>query len=138
MALPNNHRAAHYIKYALIILGVVLIISCVFLVREYRSLRYEQLINARELRLSNLLARRGPLTENDIIIISPWMTFDYVNKIFALPPGYLKTQLSISDTRYPSLSLSTYARNQNIDRSTFVLKLDDAVRAYFLKNSSST
>ena len=40
------------------------------------------------------------------------MTFDYINTLFKVPPGYLKTDLSITDPSVSRLSLSGYAKNQ--------------------------
>lgn len=46
----------------------------------------------------------------DASSIEPWMTFGYVNEVFALPSAYLKEQLRITDARYPRLSLQELAR----------------------------
>jgi hypothetical protein len=49
--------------------------------------------------------------------IQLWMTFDYLNKVFSLPPDYLIKSLEITDARYPNLSLTQYARHNNINEN---------------------
>ncbi len=78
------------------------------------------------------LREKEPLGSNDIDLIEEWMTFDYINKIFGLPSDYVKTQLQITDSRYPRISLSGYARNQHIDVATLLNSVADAVRNYLI------
>ncbi len=54
--------------------------------------------------------------------IAVWMTFDYLNKIFNLPPDYLKTSLNITDARYPFLTVNGLAREQK-QNATGTLKM---------------
>ncbi len=49
--------------------------------------------------------RAAPTTTTDINNIQTWMTFDYLNKTFKLPPSLLQTQLGITDQRYPDISI---------------------------------
>ena len=135
MKTSEMDGARRYIKYAIIILVVALVLLGVFLVGEYRSLRKAQIISARELQLSAILKNHGPLTASDINIIRPWMTFDYINKLFNLPPDYLKTQLSISDVRYPQLSLSGYANYIHLNIATFTSEVTSTLRDYLMKNA---
>jgi hypothetical protein len=55
---------------------------------------------------------------NDLGVIQSWMTFDYINNVFALPPDYLKTSLKITSSRYPFLTIKHYARTQQMDVSS--------------------
>jgi len=73
---------------------------------------------------------------SDIGNIRPWMTFDYVNRLFNLPPEYLKTRLSLSDSRYPRLSLSSCARKNNLDGNAFITSVQNAVRDYLTKGGT--
>lgn len=43
-------------------------------------------------------------------VLRPWMTFEYVNRIFGLSPEILRNTLGITDRRYPKLSIAAYAR----------------------------
>ena len=128
---PRTQRTARYLKYALIILGFLLLVLVVFFYLEYRSLRRAQIINARELFLTGFIHDHGPLGANEAVLIRSWMTFDYINKIFKLPPDYLKTQLQIKDVRYPLLSLSSYAKSGGINSVSFLNSVTSAVQSYF-------
>jgi len=67
---------------------------------------------------------------SDVNHIQNWMIFDYINRAFKLPTDYLKNNLGISDSRYPRLSLESYAENQKINSAVFLEKVKEAVRVY--------
>ncbi|HUC31199.1 MAG TPA: hypothetical protein VMR99_00715 [Candidatus Paceibacterota bacterium] len=125
-----------YLRYAIIILAILLIILGILLVREYLTLRREQIINARELQLSAILKSHGPLTADDVAVIQPWMTFSYINTLFKISPDYLKTNLSISDLSYPQLSLSEYANYENVDVITVMNQVEDSLYNYLTATST--
>lgn len=100
-----------YLRGALIVLALVFSALLVFLIVEYRTFRRERAFSAREAGFSAFLRNHGPLAPADAGLVRPWMTFDYINKIFNLPPDYLKTRLDITDPRYPKLSVSEYAKS---------------------------
>jgi hypothetical protein len=124
MSGNGTNTIGRYIKYAIIFLAVLLVVLSFFLIRDYVSLRREQIIGARELRLSNLLKDHGPLTAADVTVIRPWMTFSYINTLFKIPPDYLKTDLSVTDPSYPQLSLYGYAKYQHADITTVVNQVE--------------
>ena len=64
------------------------------------------------------------------------MTFDYVNTLFRLPPTYLETQLTITDPRYPRMSIGSYANHNHIDLTTFMGELDAAITNYLANPST--
>ena len=70
------------------------------------------------------------LNVHDINTIKPWMTFDYINKVFKLPSDYLKSALSISNPGYPNISLGSYAKGKNINETDFVTKVQEALHNY--------
>ena len=92
----------------------MLVVLVFFFVRQYTILRREQIFNARELWISNVFEQRGSPTPGDVAFVQGWMTFDYVNQLFHLPPSYLEEQLSISDSDYPHVTISGYARKNNL------------------------
>ena len=65
-------------------------------------------------------------TVNDI---APWMTFNYINFVFKLPPEYLKNTLTISDARYPNIQIRTYAKINQIDQVLLIEKIKEAIIA---------
>jgi len=126
----NNGHARRYVQYAIVAFAIILGVLFVFLVREYLILRRAQLITDRESSITAALQHKGPLTAADASVIRPWMTFDYVNRLFGLPPDYLKTQLMITNTRYPQLSIGGYANSQHVSQTIFVGQVVSAVQNY--------
>jgi len=126
----GRSRMARSIKITLIVLGVLLALLCVFLVRDYFTLRRENIISARELSLSAFVQKHGPLTADEVGVIKPWMTFDYVNKIFALPPTFLKDTFRIADPHYPNLAIDRYAGAEHFNNTDFVIALEAAIGNY--------
>ena len=83
--------------------------------------------------LSNFLSaerQRGPLPLAQANLVRQWMTFDYINKLFDLPENYLKTTFSISDSRYPVLSLSEYRESISTTSPTFIENVQKAIMTY--------
>jgi hypothetical protein len=104
-AVRKEERA---IRIALITLSIITVMLLVFLIRDYRIMHRPQFSRM-----------HPPLTASDVNVIQSWMTFDYVNHIFALPPDMLKTALSITDPRYPRMPVATLLQ-----------RTKDAVQAY--------
>ncbi|HEX4103870.1 MAG TPA: hypothetical protein VHZ04_00085 [Candidatus Paceibacterota bacterium] len=138
----NNRRMARVVEWVVIALAVILAVLVVFFVREYLNLRREQILNAREASIDHVLKGHGPLTASDVDIIQPWMTFDYLNRIFVLPADYLQTALPVTDTHYPHLSITSYARDTNEASAAALTNVQTAIKNYFAQegtgNSSSS
>ena len=126
----HDHHFARILKYILIIFGIALIVLFVFLFREYQYLKRARIINMRESFFTNLIHKQGPLTANNANLIRSWMTFDYINKTFNIPADYLKAQFRISNMRYPLISISGYARSQNINPDIFLNSVIESVQNY--------
>ena len=67
---------------------------------------------------------------NDVNMIQPWMTFNYINKVFRLPVDYLKNTLDISDSHYPNIPLEDYAEKEKTKTADFTTKVQEAVHSY--------
>lgn len=61
--------------------------------------------------------------------IKNWMTFDYLNVVFHLPPDYLKSELNIQDNRYPKIQISAYAKAKNLNQDKFIRTVIDSIKA---------
>ncbi len=72
-------------------------------------------------------SRAQHLTPSDI---QPWMTFEYVNRVFKLPPEYLKARLSIKDRHYPRLQINHYANTNRLDVHQAIQSVRTAVEEY--------
>lgn len=59
--------------------------------------------------------------------IQDWMTFDFLDKTFGIPPSYLQGQFRIQDARYPNLSIRRYAALSGQSVTTTLANVKDAV-----------
>jgi hypothetical protein len=125
-----QNRMRRYIKVTLIALGVVLVVLCVVLAVNYFSLRRANVINTRELSLSAFVQKHGPLTADETGVLRSWMTFAYINKLFALPPDFLKNTFGITDAHYPNITVSGYVGSRHLDAATFMISLETAIGDY--------
>jgi hypothetical protein len=71
-----------------------------------------------------------PINVNDINTVQSWMTFDYINKVFKLPPDYLKNTLGVSDNRYPNETIGHYARSKKEKFSVVLNQVQEALHNY--------
>lgn len=62
--------------------------------------------------------------------VESWMTFDFLNKAFGLPPEYLKNQLDISDKKYPNLTIDNLAKNTNENSGAMLSKVKKLVEDF--------
>ena len=119
-------------KPLIIILCLIILFSAAFSFREYGRLQKLHIIAAyKEAMTQKIAQNHGVLTDKNIDLISSWMTFDYINKIFNLPQDYLKDALVISDPHYPRIPISIYARIHGVSSAEFLLQVQQAVAAYF-------
>lgn len=117
--------------YGVLIAALLLffvVMNMVFLTKDLAELRhqresYEQFSEIRK------TSTRGT--------ISPWMTFVFIEKVFNIPPGYLKDAAHIDDARYPRLTVRRYVRDHNLDQKTVIASLERAVRAYAASTTST-
>ena len=56
-------------------------------------------------------SRKEHMKRENVDMIRDWMTFSYVNKVYNLPFDYLKTELSITNKKYPNMIID----EQNLD-----------------------
>lgn len=128
------------IDWLIAALGIILAVLLFFLIQQYRALRRESIMSAHESWLMNALKNHPHLTSADADAIHAWMTFDYLNKLFNLPPEYLKSQLSISNPGYPKLTIDEFAEGVHQGASSTLVNVQNAVRQYLSAptNTSST
>lgn len=117
------------IKIILAVLAAALIVLLAAFLREYAELKKLEIVSPRDA-FVNIANHHGPFTAKDVPLIQGWMTFDYVNKIFNLPPDYLKTSLGISDARYPQEVIFKYAGRAHENVSALVGQIQNLVRSF--------
>lgn len=126
------NRTNTYIKIVLTLLAIILIVLLAAFLKEYGDLKKLEIVSPRDA-FMNTVDHHSPFTARDTALIQGWMTFDYVNKIFGLPAGYLKTNLGISDVHYPRDVIFKYAEENGLSVSAMVAKVQNAV-SQFLTN----
>lgn len=62
-------------------------------------------------------------------ILRPWMTFEYVNRVFSLSPETLKNALRIADPRYPKLTIASFARKADISADAAIQRIAAVIMA---------
>ena len=94
-------------------------------------------VAARKEWISDLRAS-GPATLKNVPSIQSWMTFDYINHLFALPSSYLQSHLSIAEARYPRLALEEYAEDMHLTQATVLTEVKNTVTTYLVTATTTT
>lgn len=79
--------------------------------------------------------RKKLVTVADIVYISPWMTFDYINKLFNIPQSYLEKNLDIHDSKYPFITVGMYAKKSSTNSLVLVEDIRNSIREYFTSST---
>lgn len=69
-------------------------------------------------------------TPEDGDLIQGWMTVAYVNRMFRLPPDYLKTELKLINPKYPNIVLDDIAREKKVSEDVFLQEFKRSVTEY--------
>jgi hypothetical protein len=125
----HTRNESRFLKAALITALVLLILLALLLIAQYRGLERENLMPQHHSILSSL-RQSGTLGPQDADRIESWMTFDYIDHIFSLPPTYLQTALSIQDPRFPRLTIEEYSEDAHLNLSETLGAVQAAVRSY--------
>jgi hypothetical protein len=128
--MPSSQRNHLLMKIALGAAIFALAILCILLFQQYQHIQRLGYIAAHRQSLFMSLRGSGPLTAADASSTQSWMTFDYIDRAFALPPQYLQTALGVTDSRYPRLTISEYATDMATSSLAALMKVQDAIRAY--------
>jgi hypothetical protein len=116
----------------LILLITALVVLCTILFRQYQHIQRLDYISARKTSWFATIHTPGTLTAQNADLIEDWMTFDYINHLFKIPADYFKTTLSITNARYPRLTIAHFASETHIQASDALISVQNAVRAYFV------
>ena len=97
-----------------ILIGILVVLSLFMvhrIVRDIRAFRHLPPSQTRHFHsVKDLYSARHMLRpETDAALIKSWMTFDFINRAYHLPPSYLKTKLNITDPSYPRLTVTKIA-----------------------------
>ena len=119
-----------------IVLMVIIILSFYYSYHEYSHIQRRNLIATYRSKITTIINRNhSALSAKDVSYISSWMTFDYINKIFKLPPAYLKQTMAINNPTYPLITINQYARRTAMNNASLVKIVQDNVSAYFASST---
>lgn len=89
----------------IIVLSLIFLLALVSFVRDFLFLNKQ-----------GFLEPSGRHHENfQVQDVERWMTFAFLNRIFGLPPEYLKEELEITNKHYPNLTIKSWAKEKNVD-----------------------
>ena len=104
------------------LIGVIFFSTLIALVINVDQLQDAGILNPNmtPLQLLNVHHARshivGPLQATDI---QTWMTFNYLNKVFSLPPDYLMKKFNITDTAVPAAYYRAIYPGKGIEPNSF-------------------
>lgn len=127
--MEKERKKRYYANIFLAGLVALLVLLIFLLSREYERLSRLPLFPEGGSFASELRARRV-LSPASAGAVRSWMTFEYVNRLFALPPGYLKTALRIADARYPKMTVGSYAKRLGVSPAAFLSEVENAIRGF--------
>jgi hypothetical protein len=121
-------------KYIRIVITIILFVLLGITTWYFISTLRADYLNGDLRLIYNRQAGTSPLSHNHPMMnvdrIRPWMTFDYLNVVFRLPPSYLKNILAITDVRYPNLRIDAYAKKSNTDISSLLQTIKTSINLY--------
>lgn len=116
--------------------GAVVLVGSIFVVLFFITLRQPKSAQRFSLHPTFSTHRRTPVEVKDVVYIGPWMTFDYVNKLFLLPDDYLKQSLQVTNSKYPFITLGRYAREMNINNDELIKNIRSDIEEYLMSSST--
>ena len=105
---------------------VVIVISLIALILIIQSLGSFYALRKTGWRAHMLQQPRTVTTED----IQGWMTFEYLNVVFKLPPEYLRETLGIENAKYPRITLRRYAEQSKLSLPTLIQDIQEAIAGY--------
>jgi hypothetical protein len=131
---PTDHHDGHQniprvLKALIIVIVITLAVLCTLLVQQYQHIKRLDLVINRA-SINHPWRNMHTLPVSDASTTQAWMTFDYIDRVFSLPPAYLKTALSIADRRYPRLTIAEYAESLKKPAITVVDQVAQSIRSY--------
>lgn len=125
---PSNKNHL-LLKAALIVAALSVLTLCIMLVTQYQHIKRLDYI-AQHPSIFRSLRGSWPLSASNASSTQSWMTFDYLNHVFSLPPTYFQMALSITDSRYPRLTIQEYAEDAGLSQAATLAKVQDSISSY--------
>jgi hypothetical protein len=131
----SSHKTHFLVKIALGVAVAAVVILSALLYQQYRHIQRLDYISAHRQSLFKSLHGSGPLTATDASSTQVWMTLNYINRAFSLPSTYLQSNLAVSDSRYPNMTVEEYAKDTGLSTVAALLKVQSAIVVYFATSS---
>ena len=125
------HKTHLILEIILALMAVIIAVLCVLLAGQYQHIRQLNYISPHRQSFLRSLQGSGPLSAADASSTQSWMTFNYVDRAFSLPPTYLQMNLNVSDSRYPNMTIMEYAKDAGLSPAAALSKVQTAIGAYF-------
>ena len=120
------------LSVALCVAIVALALMLVLFFRQYQHIQRLDYVSHERQSFFQSLHGSGPLTGAEAGSVQVWMTFEYVDRAFSLPPAYLQASLDITDSRFPRITVAEYAKDAGLSDAAALSKVQAAVSAYFV------
>lgn len=115
-------------RFVIGILGVVIIVTGVLICGQtHQLIASGDFSHPHSLRHNRHVALAEALAPRDI---KPWMTFDYLNKIFLLPQNYLQQALNIQNASYPKITIGHYAKMSGQNSTALIASISQALNRH--------
>ena len=133
---PSFNKNQFILKITLCVAVVAVIILSVLFFQQYKHIRRLDYISLHRQSFLRSLHGSGPLNAADASSTEIWMTFNYIDRAFSLPSTYLQSNLGVSDSRYPNMTVEEYAKDTELSTAAALLKVQDAIISYFATSSA--
>lgn len=107
-------------------------LSLLFVVSFLFVVQYRNLHSSGRFRIPH--ERIQPTT---VDTLQAWMTFSYINHRFMVPDELLRNELTISNTKYPNITIEQVAKDKKKDVALVMSLVKDSLQKHLdsLKNS---
>lgn len=125
-----THHQIKILKIAgVVALAIVCLLSVIWFIMSFRRLYREG-----ELQPTYTHQGRERIYHSVTVdTIGTWMTFNYLNVVFKLPPTYLQNSLAITDKQYPNVRIDTYIKRHGLSSTAFLAGIRQAITSYSSK-----
>ena len=133
----NQHTPHHItpiLKTLIAVTIVTLVILFILLIQQYQYIQRLNFIVSRS-SFTHPWHTAKTLQISAATSTQAWMTFEYINHLFSLPPAYLQSNLSITDSHYPRITIAKYAESIKQPVADTLTKVVDTIQSFSTSTS---
>lgn len=124
-------KKKRYLELGLAVGVTAFLVLTILLVREYQRVQILEHATTHGRAWIEAVHNEHTLGASDVASIQSWMTFEYINHAFNLPPQYLQSKLSLNNAQFPRITIANYAKATGTAPATVLSQVQTAVSAYF-------